>query len=366
MRNLVFASLGLLWATSAGAQPVTATHQSFFVGGQYAGPTGKQVMHGQMFVEAWIPARVTHRYPLVLMHGLAQTATNWMTTPDGRQGWADWLVGQGWTVYMIDQPARGRSAWQPDIDGAVKSVPAEVIQKLFTAPEDGGSWPQAALHTQWPGGKRRGHIGDPVFDQFYASQVPSLGNMESEGLMWAAGAALLDRIGPAVLLTHSQAGAFGWLIADARPTLAKAIVAVEPVGPPFKDEVFKTGTERAWGLTTTPLAYEPPVTDASPLAFEQQEKPDAPGLAACWSQKAPARRLVNLSDIPVLVAMTEASYHAVYDHCTARFLTQAGVATDFVRLADRGIRGNAHMVMFEKNNLEVAALLGEWIDAHTR
>jgi hypothetical protein len=63
-----------------------------------------------------------------------------------------------------------------------------------------------------------------VFDQFYASQVASLAkNPESEQLMQAAGSALLDRIGPAVLLTHSQAGLFGWLIADARPGLVKAI-----------------------------------------------------------------------------------------------------------------------------------------------
>ena len=41
-----------------------------------------------------------------------------------------------------------------------------------------------------------------------------------------AGAALLDRIGPAILLTHSQSGTFGWLVADARPNLAKAIIAM--------------------------------------------------------------------------------------------------------------------------------------------
>lgn len=366
MRSLFLAALGLLWANACGAQPITASHRSFFVGGHYAGPAGKQVMQGQMFVEALIPERVTHPYPLVLVHGLAQTATNWMTTPDGRQGWGEWFAAHGWAVYMIDQPARGRSAWQPDMDGALKAVPAEVIQKLFTAPEDGGSWPQAALHTQWPGGERRGHIGDPVFDQFYASQVPSLGNTESEGLMRAAGAALLDRIGPAVLLTHSQAGAFGWLIADIRPALVKAIVAVEPVGPPFKDEVFKTGTDRTWGLTTTPLTYDPPVTEAAPLNLEQQSSADAPGLAACWSQRAPARQLPNLAHIPVLVVMTEASYHAVYDHCTARYLAQAGVPAEFVRLADHGLRGNAHMVMLESNSLAVAALLSDWADAHVR
>lgn len=46
-------------------------------------------------------------------------------------------------------------------------------------------------------------------------------------------AALLDRIGPAVVITHSASGPVGWLVADRRPTLVQAIVAVEPMGPQF-------------------------------------------------------------------------------------------------------------------------------------
>jgi pimeloyl-ACP methyl ester carboxylesterase len=82
-------------------------------------------------------------------------------------------------------------------------------------------------------------MGDPVFDAFYSTQVESLvSNAETQKLAQSAGAALLDRIGPAILLTRSQAGAFGWLIADARPTLVKGIIAVEPFGPPFRDAVL--------------------------------------------------------------------------------------------------------------------------------
>ena len=115
-----------------------------------------------------------HAFPLVLIHGAAQTATNWMGTPDGRPGWADFFVGQGYTVYMIDQPARGRSAWQPDIDGKLTAFAAERIEQLFTAPETLGNWPQAKKHTQWPGS---GRIGDPVFDAFYATQVQYLADV---------------------------------------------------------------------------------------------------------------------------------------------------------------------------------------------
>ena len=62
----------------------------------------------------------------------------------------------------------------------------------------------------------------------------------------------------------------------------------------------------------------------------------------------------------------EASYHAPYDHCTAKFLDQAGVKNSFVRLADRGIRGNGHMMMLEKNNLEIAAFLRRWEQDNVR
>ena len=60
--------------------------------------------------------------------------------------------------------------------------------------------------------------GDPAFDEFFASQVEMLTDRTAiETLTRDAGAVLLDRIGPAILLTHSQSGPFGWLIADARP-----------------------------------------------------------------------------------------------------------------------------------------------------
>ena len=357
--------LALAVSTPALADPaVSVRHESFFVGGEYVGPANAQVMQGQMFVEVLTPDHPTHPYPLVLIHGLAQTATNWMTTPDGRPGWAEWFAAHGWTVVMVDQPARGRSAWQPGFDGKLSVIPAQRVAERFTAPEATGGWPQARLHTQWPGGPNKGRPGDPVFDQFYASQVPSIGYAESETLMRKSGAALLDRIGPAIILTHSQAGIFGWLIADARPGLVKGIVALEPSGPPYKDTPTQASPSKPWGLAETPLLYDPPASAADPLQFQLQTAAEGEDLAACWSQRAPARRLANLGAIPVLLATSEASYHAPYDHCTAHYLSQAGVNVDFVRLADRGIRGNAHMMMLELNNMQIAEFLDRWMTEH--
>jgi len=60
--------------------------EHFYVGGTYAGSPDAQVMHGQMHVEMLTPNDVRHPWPLVLIHGAAQTGTGWITTPDGRQG----------------------------------------------------------------------------------------------------------------------------------------------------------------------------------------------------------------------------------------------------------------------------------------
>ena len=193
-----------------------------------------------------------------------------------------------------------------------------------------------------------------MFDQFYASQVEYVGsNVDTQVAMQAAGVALLDRIGPAVLVTHSQAGPFGWLIADARPALVRGVIAIEPQGPPIQSGSRKTA---AWGVADIALTYEPAIAKASQLQVEQQAAADAPGLQACWIQKEPARQLPRLGQIPIAVVSTEASYHAPFDHCTVRWLSQAGAHVDFIHVAVLGIRGNGHMVMLEKNNLEVAAV----------
>jgi len=336
-----------------------ARRDFFYVGGRYAGPPGEEVMHGQMYVERLTPREKRRPYPLVMFHGMGQTATNWLGTPDGRPGWSELFAAEGYEVYLVDQPARGRSAWQPGIDGDLKSFAAAFLEGSFTATAAAPRWPQAAKHTQWPGTGKR---GDPVFDAFYATQVAFLADQaETQRLMLAAGTALLDRIGPAVLMTHSQAGLFGWLLGDARPALVKAIVALEPAGPPFENAVIAEGKARAWGLTDLPLAYDPPAASPDDLRIEQQTKPDRPDFVRCWRQRAPARRLKNLARIPVLLVTGEASYHATYDHGTVDYLRTAGIAVDFFRLEEHGIHGNGHMLMLEKNSAEIAALVAEWL-----
>jgi pimeloyl-ACP methyl ester carboxylesterase len=177
-----------------------------------------------------------------------------------------------------------------------------------------------------------------------------------------AAAALLDKIGPAIVLTHSQSGPFGWLIADARPKLVKGVIAVEPAGPPFEAQIIGTGKARPYGVTDIALTYDPPVKDpAADLVAVQEDKADGPDLYKCWMQKAPARQLTNLKGIPAVVIAAEASYHRLYDHCTAKYLTQAGMKTEWMPLDSKGIHGNGHMVMIEKNNLAIAKVIDDWV-----
>src|ERR1700722_12379088 len=349
--------------------PVPAVDQSavakrgyFYVGGHYVGDPGKHIMEGQIYVEVLAPKEQRRPYPLVLIHGAAQTATNWMGTPDGREGWAEYFVEQGYVVYMIDQPMRGRSAYHPG-DGATRMFTAENEQFQFTAIESDGTWPGREKHTQWPGdGANKGKKGDPTFDAFYATQVETvISNEETQQRNQDAGAALLDKIGPAIVLTHSQSGPFGWLIADARPKLVKAVVAIEPSGPPFENTIIGTGKGRAWGPTDIPIAYDPPVKDPSEISVVRDDKPDGPDMFVCWMQKAPARQLVNLKSIPSVVISAEASYHQLYDGCTVKYLNQAGMKIEWMRLQDKGIHGNGHMVMIEKNNLAVAKVIDDWV-----
>ena len=92
----------------------------FYVGGHYQGEPGKEIMFGAMYVEVMVPRKIQHPYPIVFICGGAgQTAVTVLQTPDGRPGWAYDFLNQGYTVYVMDYPGRGRSLYfsSSDADG---------------------------------------------------------------------------------------------------------------------------------------------------------------------------------------------------------------------------------------------------------
>src|SRR5436853_854969 len=106
-------TLGLiacLFATAAAAQtpklPVPTHDQSavgargyFYVGGTYAGEPGKETLHGQMYVEVVAPKKLQRPYPLVLIHGAAQTATNWIDRKSTRLNSSH--LGSSYAVFCL-------------------------------------------------------------------------------------------------------------------------------------------------------------------------------------------------------------------------------------------------------------------------
>ena len=358
---------------NAAAPLVLAKTGWVYAGGHVEAIDGKEYTVGQIYAEYMIPAERRCPYPVIMVHGGTMSGTNYTGTPDGREGWAQNFVRAGYAVYVVDQVGKGRSAYYPSVYGPKAQTDRANNQSRYVAQAKFALWPQAHLHTQWPGD---GSLDDPAVQQLVASQLPSIKDFHrQQELNVAALIALIDKIGPSILMVHSQAGAFGWPVADARPDKVRALLAIEPNGPPFYPVSFTGAPDwfqysdtmaLRYGISDVPLTYDPPVTDASELTIVQQDKADGPDLVRGYRQAEPARRLPNLAKVPILVVTAEASYHAPYDHCTVNYLRQAGVEAEWMKLTDHGIRGNSHVLMMEKNSQEIADLIIAWTDRAAR
>jgi pimeloyl-ACP methyl ester carboxylesterase len=340
-----------------------AYHGFFYAGGQYVREGAEATMGGAMYVEVMVPREIRHPYPVVFFHGAGQTGVDWLQTPDGRPGWAYDFLEMGYVVYLEDYPGRGRSAYVPGHDGNLNIRNAPDLEQIFTASAATADFPQASRHTQWPGS---GRMGDKIFDDFNKTQVQFMGGQDGPAV--EANIALLDMIAsPVILLTHSQGGAFGWPVAQARPDLVKAIVTVEPAAPPIRGVNTSTLEYNprgglAYGVSGYPMQYDPPISDPSELQVELEDGPQGAGLVPCYRQVEPARQLANMSHIPVLFLNGEGGYHRIFDHCLADWLNQAGVRTEYVRMEEAGMPGNGHMMMLELNSKEIAQYIGAWLD----
>lgn len=347
-----------LWSAKRGRALHLAAHGFFWVGGEAIDTPGGRTLRGQTYVEYWIPEDLRHPWPIVMIHGGGGQGLDFLGTADGREGWAHWFMRHGYAVYVLDRPCHGRSPFHPERQGDMMPPPPSIVlERLFSRPatfED--NWPQARLHDKWPGS---GTFGDPAFESFLASGGPIPASMERHQQdAQRGGAELLDRIGPAILMTHSAGGPIGWLLLDARPALVKGVIAVEPMGPPFAE---MPDGKLNWGIAAAKIAYDPPVVSIAEFELEERA-PVQPDTVACLVQKEPARQLPNFVDVPIVVVTAEASWMAADNHGVVDFLAQAGASIEHLRLEDQGIRGNGHAMMLETNSDEIAEAIADWID----
>jgi hypothetical protein len=277
---------------------VTSRRGFFWVGIEPIMVDGTAVLRAPMYVQWEAPAHVRHPHPVVLVHGGGGQGLDYLGTPDGRPGWATYLVQDGYVVYVVDRPGHGRSPYQPDVFGPPAPPPGnEFLIGLF-APDTGGSAPHpfAGRHTQWPGGRA---IDDPAMGhQLAAARAIAADSATAQRLEQRRLTDLLDRVGPSIVVCHSAGGPAGWLVA--------------PGGP---DRIL---------------------------------------------QAAPPRRLANLATVPIAVVTGEASAFNYTDPIVVEVLRQAGCQVDHLRLIEHGIRGNGHAMMLERNNREVLDVILTW------
>src|SRR3954467_14684671 len=178
--------------------------QSAYPGASLAtGPAAPgNITVNQMYVHYRVPAG-PKGVPLVLVHGSNHTGMTYETTPDGREGWATWFVRQGHPVYVVDQSGRGRSGFNPTPVNAVRDGGADpkTLPTLFLGPID-RAWANFRFGPKYPTPFPNVQFPLEALEQYLAQLVPNTETTLKGGGTNSihALAALLDRIGPAIVM----------------------------------------------------------------------------------------------------------------------------------------------------------------------
>ena len=323
---------GHTMAASIGGKLELEDYGSFFVNGRTAKSdhpgsslvTGKSppgsIKVNQMYVQYRIPAG-RKNVPVIMVHGSGHTGMTYETTPDGREGWATYFVRKSFPVYVVDQVGRGRSGFNPTAINAVGEKAAEpgTMPTIFVSTVE-RAWPNFRFGPEYP--KTYPNLQFPIeaLDQYLAQLVPNtettldgVTDNTVNGLV-----ALLDKIGPAVILVHSQSGIMGLDAVRKRPNLVKALVSVEG------------GCETVTAKDiATPFVKVPFIS-----VWGDNSK-------GAWGANGDKRR--------------EGCVQAV------NMIKQGGGKATFMLLPENGIAGNSHMMMMDRNNLQVADVIQKWI-----
>ena len=310
---------------------------SFFVGGEKSEQTqvelgdlgpGGHIAVNQMYVRYMVPQGGDGNLPVVMVHGATLTGKSWETTPDGRMGWDEYFVRKGHPVYVPDQVGRGRSGFNQAIfnNARAGSTPAASLPR----------WIRFSDEVVWPnfrvGAKPGAPYSDSQFpvtalDELAKQGVPdvSFGGLPTPNPTLKALSDLATQLNGAVLMGHSQSGSFPLAAALLNPVAAKGLVLVEPGGCPggaFTDEQIKT-------LASIPILA---------VFGDHRDTPTGIGIRPSWQ--------LSFESCQALITRLKA----------------AGGQAEMLNPPDRGIRGNSHMIMQDKNNLQIADLILQWID----
>lgn len=296
--------------------------------------TAGNTVHGDhCYVQYQIPPN-PRQYPLVMLHGGGQMGKTWEQTVDGREGYQTIFLRRGFSVYILDQPRRGR-AGQTTVGRNL--VPAPRDQELFVAWRL-GIWPNFYPNTAFP--------NDPEsLNQFFRMMTVDTGPGDRDVITDGI-AAVFERTGPAVLLTHSASGILGWLTAIKQPKV-KAIYAYEPT-----DYAFPDG--------------EVPAPDPATIGS---------GGAAMPPLSVPAADFKKLASIPIVIEYsdgipTSPSPYPLLESWRHRVeigkqmrdaLNRHGGDASIVHLPEVGLHGNTHFSFADRNNVQVADLLSQWL-----
>jgi pimeloyl-ACP methyl ester carboxylesterase len=284
--------------------------------------------HAYVFYQVPADARPL---PLVFWHGAGQSKRTWETTVDGREGFQNIFLRRHFAVYLIDQPRRGAAGRST----VAAEVPATTDDQMWFGMFRIGVWPDYFPGVQFSS-------APAALDQYFRAMTPNTGPYDAE-INARAVVALFTKIGPSILVTHSQSGGPGWLT------------------------VMKSSNVRAV------VSYEP----GSGFVFPEGEVPAAmPSLTGLLEGVAvPRDQFTALTKIPIVLYFGDnipeaPSPNPGQDNWRVRLamarlwrdtVNRHGGRVTLVHLPDIGIHGNTHFPFSDTNNIEIAKLLSRFL-----
>ena len=269
---------------------------------------------------------------MVFAHGVGQFSKTWETTPDGRDGFQNIFLRKGFSVYLVDQPRRGNAGRGTEKVTITQTFDEELWFNRFRL----GIWPEFFDGVQFS------RVPEAL-DQFFRQMTPTLGSVDFD-VYSDAYAALFDKIGPAVFVTHSQGGPVGWQTLLKTKNI-KGIVAYEPGGGiPFPEgQVPEEG--RVLTLSNKMEGIEVPTN----VFMEYTKVP----IVVFYGDNLP-----DTNERPEIYEWT-CRLHLM--RRWAEMLNRLGGDVTVIHLPDVGLRGNTHFPMSDLNNADVARLMYDWL-----